>query len=153
MLMQNENRIIRILESQEDHVLIVNCTQKSMPMWISKTELSDFSACEDDSLPCSLPDFESLSPDQKRCAHERYTLIAGVLPFIGDERLRCDAISRVFSSRGISKQTIRNYLYRYLVYISNDNIFRNKLLPEIDSPVQNTYLNSSSPTRHEGKEK
>lgn len=116
MLMKNEVKVIRILESQEDRILIVNCAQKSMPMWISKTGLSDFSTCEDDSLPCSLPDFESLSPEQKRCAHERYTLIAGVLPFIGDERLRCDAISRISSSRGISKQTIRNYLYRYLVY-------------------------------------
>jgi len=116
MLMKNENRIIRILESQGDRVLIVNCTQKSMPMWISKAELNDFSACDGDFLLPALPDFESLSPEQKRCAHERYTLIAGVLPFIGDERLRCDAISRISSSRGISKQTIRNYLYRYLVY-------------------------------------
>lgn len=103
MLIKNENRIIRILESQEDHVLIVNCTQKSMPMWISKAELGHFSACEEDSLPCFLPDFESLSPEHKRCTHERYTLIAGTLPFIGDEKLRCDAISRISSSRGVSK--------------------------------------------------
>ena len=116
MLMKNEDRLIRILESQEDRVLIVNCTQKSMPMWICRAELNSFSACEEDSLSHSLPDFESLSPEQKRCAHERYTLIAGVLPFIGDERLRCDAISRISPSRGISKQTIRNYLYCYLVY-------------------------------------
>lgn len=116
MLMKNEVKVIRILESQEDHVLIVNCTQKSMPMWINKEELSGFSACEEHSLLPTLPDFKSLSPEQRRCAHERYTLIAGVLPFIGDERLRCDAISRISSSRGISKQTIRNHLYRYLVY-------------------------------------
>lgn len=116
MLMKNEDRIIRILETQEDCVLIVNCTQKSMPMWICRAELNSFSACEEDSLSHSLPDFESLSPEQKRCAHERYTLIAGVLPFIGDEKLRCEAISRISSSREISKQTIGNHLYHYLVY-------------------------------------
>ena len=39
-----------------------------------------------------IPNFEDLSPEQKRIAHERYTLIAGVLPFLGDNRLRSEAI-------------------------------------------------------------
>ena len=64
------------------------------------------------------PHFEDLSPEQKRCAHERYTLIAGVLPFLGDNRLRSEAIARIASSRNVSKQTIRSYLCRFLAYQS-----------------------------------
>ena len=46
------------------------------------------------------------------------TLIAGVIPFLGDKTFRCETMERIASSRNISKQTIRHYLYRYLKYQS-----------------------------------
>lgn len=116
MLLKNENGIIRVIEKQDDRCLVISCTQKSMPVWISEVDLSSCVPCDEAELCQDLPNFENLSPEQKRCAHERYTLIAGVLPFLGDNRLRSEAIARIASSRNVSKQTIRSYLCRYLVY-------------------------------------
>ncbi len=50
-----------------------------------------------------------------RVAHERYTLIAGVLPFVGDVKQRSSIIARIAEENQISRQTLRNYLCAYLV--------------------------------------
>lgn len=49
--------------------------------------------------------------------YERYTLISGALLFIGDDKLRNKAIEAIAKEKGISKQTVRNYLCKYLVYL------------------------------------
>lgn len=116
MLLKSKDRIIRVLEEREGQKLVVSCTQKSMPVWISERELQDYVPCEEVDLSSDIPDYEGLSPEQRRYAHERYTLIAGVIPFLGDKTFRCEAMERIASSRNISKQTIRHYLYRYLKY-------------------------------------
>lgn len=117
MLMKNDERLIRVLETKNDRNLIICCTQKSMPTWIAEEELSGYVPCTAEKLG-DVPSFEELSPHQQRYAHERYTLIAGVIPFLGDKQLRSEAISRIAAARNISKQTIRHYLHRYLVYQS-----------------------------------
>lgn len=114
MLIKKDDRIIRVLETKGDHKLIINCSQKSMPRWIAEEDLSGYVPCAAEELG-DVPVFEELSPQQQRCAHERYTLIAGVMPFLGDKKLRGEAISRIAEARNISKQTIRHYLHRYLV--------------------------------------
>lgn len=116
MLLKFEDEILRVLESKENQLLVINCTQKSMPVWINKADLEEYTECLENELSPMLPDFEELLPEQKRIAHERYTMIAGVLPFLGDTRLRREVISRIASSKSISKQTLRRYLCRYLVY-------------------------------------
>lgn len=98
-----------VLESNENQLLVISCTQKSMPVWINKADLEEYTECLENDFSPMLPDFEELLPEQKRIAHERYTMIAGVLPFLGDTRLRREAISRIASSRCISKQTVRRY--------------------------------------------
>lgn len=61
-------------------------------------------------------DYDSLDKKSRRFVHEHFTLIAAVLPFIGDDRLRCSMVSSIATEKGVSKQTIRNYLWLYLVY-------------------------------------
>ena len=117
MLIKKDDRIIRVLETKCNHKLIINCSQKSMPTWITEEDLSGYVPCAAEELG-DVPVFEELSPQQQRYAHERYTLIAGVMPFLGDKKLRGEAISRIAEARNISKQTIRHYLHRYLVYQS-----------------------------------
>lgn len=118
MLLKNDAQIVRVLEERDERKLIVSCTQKSMPMWISECDLENYKPCDEAVLGSDIPDYEDLSPTQRRYAHERYTLIAGVLPFLGDKQLRCEVITRIASTQNVSKQTIRHYLYRYLVYQS-----------------------------------
>lgn len=114
MLIKKDDRIIRILETMGDHKLIINCSQQSMPTWIAEEDLCGYVPCAEEELG-DIPSFENLSPQQQRYAHERYSLIAGVIPFLGDKKLRSEAISRIAEARNISKQTIRHYLHRYLV--------------------------------------
>ena len=55
-----------------------------------------------------------LTPKEERIAQERFTMISGVLPFIGNEQKRSQMID--FLAEHQSKQTIRKYLCLYLVY-------------------------------------
>lgn len=111
MLLKKNEEIVRVLESQNDRRLVIGCTQKSMPVWISERDLEGYVPCDEAELSRDIPNFEDSSPEQKRIAHERYTLIAGVLPFLGDNRLRSEAIARIASSHNVSKQTIRSYTW------------------------------------------
>lgn len=119
-LIQCRDSIYRVLETNEDKVLVINCTQKSMPKWVNQNDFSDFEPCSEEFLRQTmnviLPDIDDLTPADRRIVHERYTLIAGILPFIGDERHRSEVISRVATDRNVSKQTIRNYLCLFLAF-------------------------------------
>ncbi len=61
----------------------------------------------------SLDDLDTV---RRRVALNRYTIIAGVLPFLADANLRGEIIKRLANEHNLSAQTIRNYLYEYLIY-------------------------------------
>lgn len=119
-LMRKDDRIIRVLEIKDDTVLIVDCLRKSMPKRILYTELEAFQTCTEQDLSAAtgteVCDYDSLDQKSRKFVHEHFTMIAGILPFIGDEKMRCSIITSIASERGISKQTIRNYLWLYMVY-------------------------------------
>ena len=119
-LLKCGNSIIRILEIKADSALIVDCIHKAMPQWIQQSELTSYAPCTEQELTSAtgktICDYDSMDKKSRRFVHEHFTLIAGVLPFIGDDRLRCSMISSIAAEKGVSKQTIRNYLWLYLVY-------------------------------------
>ncbi len=116
MLLKNENNIIRILQEQEDKSLIIDCIKRTMPKWVEKTILSDYVDCCDTEMyeSTNYPAERTLTQEEKRIAQERFTMIAGVLPFISNEQKRNQMIELL--SEHQSKQTIRKYLCLYLVY-------------------------------------
>ena len=111
-LMKKEGNVIRILEEKDDKVFIIDCIKKTMPYWCDLSSLSDFEICYEEFEVRR----EDLSAAEKRIMHERYTLIAGILPFVSDEKMRSHMISKVSEQMQVSKQTIRKYLCLYLVY-------------------------------------
>ena len=119
-LLKCNGSIIRILEIDDDAVLVVDCLRKSMPKWRKRAGLVDYEACTEQELTSVtgnyIHDYDSLDKKNRRFVHEHFTLIAGVLPFIGDDKKRCAMIDYVAAEKGVSKQTIRNYLWLYLVY-------------------------------------
>ncbi len=123
-LLKCEKHIIRVLDSKDDMVLIIDCIKQSMPTWICQSELIDYIECSEQELltitNMKLTDAESLNAVSKRIVHERYTLIAGVLPFISDKKIRSYTINQIAAYNNISKQTVRYYLCLYLAY---QNIF------------------------------
>lgn len=116
MLLKNDNQIVRVLQTKDDMSLVIDCIKRTMPRWIKDFELSSYVLCSEQELS-EITDFQldrELTEDEQRIAQEHYTMISGVLPFIGDEQKRSQMID--FLSDSQSKQTIRKYLCLYLVY-------------------------------------
>ena len=113
-LMKHEGIIKRILELKEDKVLAIDCMQKSMPKWMNQTDIVHGENCTEEELlqitDMTLADMETLDMASRKTAQERYTLIAGILPFIGNKKVRNQLIDKAAIENSISKQTIRAYL-------------------------------------------
>ena len=116
-LLRHENSIFRVLQVQNGMALVIDCVKRTMPKWCDCT---GYIQCSEDDLTATtnispLP-LEKLDVDSRRYAYEHYNMIAGVLPFVGNDTERCNMISRVAELFHVSKQTIRNNLCLYLVY-------------------------------------
>ena len=116
MLLKNENQIIRVLKSHGDKALVIDCIKRTMPRWVDGDALSNYDDCGEDEMyeRTDYPFGRELTQKEERIAQEHFTMIAGVLPFIGNEQKRSQMID--FLADQQSKQTIRKYLCLYLVY-------------------------------------
>ena len=116
MLLKNDTQIFRVLQTQGDKALVIDCIKKTMPKWIDAAALSDYAECNEAYLyeQTGMIENRELTPGEQRIAQERFTMIAGVLPYIGNEQKRSQMID--FLAEHQSKQTIRKYLCLYLVY-------------------------------------
>lgn len=119
-LLKKEDSIIRVLETNDDKLLIIDCIKGTMPKWSELKLLNDYELCSEEDLLkityLDIKDEEELSQSDKAYMHKQYTLIAGVLPFVDDEMKRSEAIKKIAMQNNISPQTIRKYLCLYLVY-------------------------------------
>ena len=102
----------RILKIKGDEVLVINCERNVVPKWISVSEVQECNVLNN----FGLPNIDDLRPNQRKIAYERYGLIAPIIPFISNNRERNYVISRISEEQGISKQTIKQHLWVYLVY-------------------------------------
>ena len=120
-LLRNGDSIIRVLDIQSDRVLVIDCIKRTMPKWMETMELESYSECTDDELSevtgIVMVDIGSLGSDQRKVMYERYTMIAPILSFISDDKMRSRLICSVASEYGVSKATVRNYLCLYLAYM------------------------------------
>lgn len=116
MLLKNDNQIIRVLKSHGDKALVIDSIKRTMPKWVDGDSLSNYDDCGEDEMyeRTDYPFGRELTPKEERIAQERFTMISGVLPFIGNEQKRSQMID--FLAEHQSKQTIRKYLCLYLVY-------------------------------------
>ena len=119
-LLKKDDKIFRVLELKEDRVLVIDCVKRTMPKWVEVSALSDFTYLSENMINCllkkSIRAEDDLSYTEKSIAHKNYTLIAGILPFVGDEKKRSEVIKKIAEKNKISPQTIRKYLCLYLVY-------------------------------------
>lgn len=109
--MKKEDSIIRILDVKDDKVFVIDCIKKTMPKWYDKSFISSYEKCWEFDISK-----EDLDSNSKRIMHERFTLIAGILPFVSDDKSRNEIIRKISEQKNISKQTLRKYLCIYLVY-------------------------------------
>ena len=115
-----EKSIVRVLEVREDRVLVIDCIRRTMPQWRDIVSLAGWEKCSEEKLceiaDVNLPEIDSLSPESRKVAYERYTMIAPILHLLPDEQKKCEMISTIASNEKISKQTIRKYLCLYLAF-------------------------------------
>lgn len=114
-LLRNGDSLIRALDISDSKALIVDCKSQAMPKWIALDAIAEYQPCDNNML-APLQDIDDLDCASRKLAYQRYTYIAGVLPFVGDKRRRCAAITDIAERLNISKQTICHYLWLYLVY-------------------------------------
>ena len=112
--------IYRVLTIEEDSILMIDCIRKTMPNWYDIDKVRGYEDCTEKELlevtGTVLLEEEDLSSKARKTAHERFTVVAGVLPFLADDRFRTEAIRRVAKEQGISIQTARTYLCQYLAF-------------------------------------
>ena len=131
---------MRVLQDDGIEMLVIDCVNQTMPRWITKEAIDGFEQCTEECLyqttGVSVIDVEELEAKNRREAYARYTMIAGILPYIGNAMKRSDAINQISKEYSISKQTVRHYLCLYLAYMDisvltkRRNITEEKLTPE-----------------------
>ena len=109
VLRKGEDKV-RVLVVRDDACYCIDCSGECMPVWIPTEKLRGYTP---DSARAINTD---MTLKQKQTAHERYTMIAPMLAFLTDDRERSRIMNRISEERKISKQTLRRYLCRYLVY-------------------------------------
>ena len=120
-LLRSGDAIIRVLEVQGDRVLVIDCIKRTMPVWVDAMELESYSECTSGELSQvtgTIPsDVDALDADQRKVMYERYTMIAPILSFVADGRMRSQQIVSAAEEYGVSKATVRNHLCLYLSYM------------------------------------
>lgn len=119
-LYRNNNSIIRVLEIKNNAVLVIDCISKTMPQWIGVSFFEDWTKCSDETLHeitgIELQDIKTVSPDNFKVAHQRYTMIAPIVMVLTDQDKKNEMIELISTNEKISKQTLRKYLCLYLIY-------------------------------------
>lgn len=120
LLFRSGDRIIRVLGISEEDVFYIDCIRRTMPVWGKRKLFDEFTTCSVEELSrvtdIQIPDYSNLSSEGQRTVHERYTLIAGIVPFASIKQDRNRVIESVAREYGVSKQKIRYYLCLYLAY-------------------------------------
>lgn len=140
MFNEAENRCYRILNKRDESLLLLNCLHKEMPFVAETDFLDGFVEISFEQLLKLLKMeeviYEDLVQEQKQVCHQRYTVISGVLPCYSYKPERTEAIKTAADIYKLSEQTIRLYLYKYLLfqdiaYLANQPK-RKKVLTEDD---------------------
>lgn len=108
----NGEKVLRVLAIKDDNCLCIDCRVQRMPEWMTREALEDYVPDSE----CLIVKDTKLTTRQKQTAHKRFTMIAPVLAFLTDDKERCRVIDRVSEEYDVSKQTLRRFLWKYLVY-------------------------------------
>ena len=120
LLSPDSKKLIRVLCLRDDAALVIDCEGKTMPLWRGISSLENYAVVSESVLhewsglmPESLDD---MSPNRRKKAFERYTYISSVIAVLQLKQERDRMISMVSDRYQISKQTIRAYLKKYLIF-------------------------------------
>ena len=113
-LIKTDSGIFRILSFDSNKVLAIDCKKKTMPQFFSYDFFNDSEIIN--CLSPDYPNFEDISPADRKIAQQRYTMIASAVSVLDDVKQRNLMIEKSAAQFNVSKQTLRSYLCTYLVY-------------------------------------
>ena len=113
-IVKTEAGLFRILAIDEERVLAIDCGKKTMPRFFPLSDFENGKILEQ--IPSSFPSWEELSPNERKIAQKRYTMIAAAVAVVSDKQKRNSMIDYASAQFGVSKQTLRSFLCSYLVY-------------------------------------
>lgn len=108
MLLERENKRIRIVSVLDNCVMTIDCDKRNMPQWENLELLKGYvEVIEKSEKP-------ELAPESAKKAYSRYNMISSIIPYIGNIQVRTQLIHITAEQYGISEQTVRKYLCDYL---------------------------------------
>ena len=103
-------------------VLVIDCIKRTMPVWVEVAKLKSYFECTESELSevtgIHPVDVDNLDSSRRKVICERYTMIASILPYISDDKIRSQLICSAATKHKLSKQAVRNYLCLYLSYMN-----------------------------------
>ena len=119
-LLRHDDAFVRIIERKNGMALIVRSDSKAMPQWIPESGLDGYEPCTEEML--GIQPYDKLDSDQRKMAHERFTLIAPALAEFAqvsqlppDTRLKIWSIRTIAVKNLVSTQTVKEYVRLYLL--------------------------------------
>ncbi len=119
-LFSKDNSIYRVLSIEDDCIQLIDCIKRNMPYWESNDFLADAEQISEEELRVranvNLASYDNLSQQQKRMVHSKYGSISFVVPFVGNDYERNQAIALCVERFHLSKNTIKSRLCDYLAF-------------------------------------
>lgn len=120
-LVKWEGSLYRILVLQDNEVLTIDCMKRTMPVWHPFSDISSEGVLSD-SLELQkdtgvvLESLQNVSVWRQNEAHERFSLIAGLVSVISEKQVYTQLLNEISAHNDISKQTLRRYLCDFLAF-------------------------------------
>ena len=112
-----QGTLLRVLQEKDREVIVIDCIKRTMPQWMPVSVLQNGTQVTEEEMwemtAVKLPG--NLTQKCKKVMRQRFTMITAILPFIGEKRQRSLLIAKTARNYGVSENTIKNYLCRYLV--------------------------------------
>ena len=110
VIKNSEGTIFRVLKLDDNRIFVVDCNIKRMPFWVSIEVVADYQEYELSELN------EVAEQEAVAKMNQRFTMVSEILPVLSSEKERNFVIAEASERYGVSKQTLRSYLWRYLVF-------------------------------------
>lgn len=142
-LIKKDNKIYRILDSNDDYVFVIDCVKSTMPKWIKAEEIENYDRCTEEEFlalaDMTVPDIKALSLNEQKHINEKFNVIAEILPCVSDGKTRTQKINESALAHNLNKQTVRKYLCLYLVYQTRTVFLpkKNENRPELSRDEKN----------------
>lgn len=109
--MDKNSATYRMLQKDGDKILLIDTSATKKPVWKNQQEVTKTN------IQKLISDTEDeLTPRQERIMRQRFTMISGILPLVGNDKKMNAAIKRTAEEYGVCVPTVKKYLFRYLVY-------------------------------------